>query len=58
MLAAIVPDAPADMSWFFKLVGAKDNVAKNKDEFIQLIKSIQLESTKHPTTQPATQPAK
>ncbi|MCY2951259.1 MAG: hypothetical protein NTU53_04685 [Planctomycetota bacterium] len=42
MLAAIVPDSANDSTWFFKLVGSKDNVAKNKDDFTQLVRSIRL----------------
>jgi len=42
MLAAIVPDG--DGTWFFKMAGAKGDVAKNKAEFMELIKSIKLKS--------------
>ena len=52
MLAAIVPDAANDSTWFFKLVASRDDAAKNKDEFLQLVKSITLESSRQPATQP------
>jgi len=46
MLAAIVPDN--DSTWFFKLLGTKETAAKNKDDFMQLVKSIKLQSVKAP----------
>jgi hypothetical protein len=49
MLAAVVPQG--NKAWFFKLVGPLSSIDRHRDEFLQLLGSLQLGAENHPDWQ-------